>query len=186
MSILKKIYIFLSDIIVTIILAGAIFIFIWVLIVRPFQVNGQSMYPTYRTGEYVLTNLISLKFQEIQRGEVIIFHSPQKKERDFIKRVIGVPNDKVMIKNGIVYVNDKKLPEQNYLPSDYKTLGGSFLEEGKKISIPSDMYFVMGDNRGASSDSREWGFVKKEEIIGKALIVYWPIDRIRIVKNVEY
>lgn len=91
-----------------------------------------------------------------------------------------------MIKNGTVYVNNKKLPEQSYLPSDYKTFGGSFLNEAKEISIPNNMYFVMGDNRGASSDSREWGFVKKEEIIGKALIVYWPIDRIRIVKNVEY
>lgn len=185
-SILKKIYLFFSDLFITFAFAGAIFVIVYIFLFRPFQVNGQSMYPTYHHGEYVLTNRIALKFGPPERGDVVVFHSPQSKVKDFIKRVIAVPGNKIKLSDGHVFVNGKKLQEQKYLPQNLETFGGSFLHESEEITVPKNMYFVMGDNRRASSDSREWGFVKVDEVVGKSLIVYWPPDRFRVINHISY
>lgn len=113
----------------------------------------------------------------------MVFVASTDSEKDYIKRVIGLPEDSVFVKDGDVYVNDKKLDESVYLKSEVKTYGGSFLKEGEAVVVPQDQYFVLGDNRPYSSDSREWGFVKKSAIIGTSFYVYWPVDRIRLVTN---
>src|SRR3990167_1885586 len=125
MPILRRVYAILIDLAETLVIAGAIFVVIYAFLFRPFQVNGQSMYPNYENGEYILTNLITLKMKDAQRGDVVVFESPVNKEKDFIKRIIGVPGDEVMIKAGFVFVNDIKLDE-TYLPSDVRTYGGAF------------------------------------------------------------
>ena len=170
----------------TLVIAGAIFVVIYAFLFRPFQVNGQSMYPNYDNGEYILTNLISLRLKTIDRGDVVVFEFPANKEKDFIKRVIGIPGDEVMIKAGFVFVNEVKLDESRYLTSGVRTYGGSFMPESKIEIVPEGNYFVLGDNRNASSDSREWGYVTKDKIIGKSFLVYWPLTKFRLVQHADY
>lgn len=183
MWILKKVYYFLVDTFQSILIAASIFLVIYMFLFRPFQVSGLSMFPNFHDGEYVLTNLISLRFENLKRGDVVVFSAPPDPEKDFIKRVIGLPGDSVTLKDGDVYINGQKLDESVYLSSDVKTYGGSFLKEGDTYTVPVGNYIVMGDNRPYSSDSREWGPVKFSLIIGKSFFVYWPPSTSHIVKN---
>lgn len=184
MSILKKVYIFFVDLAETFVLVGAVFLIVYAFLFRPYQVNGKSMDPNFHDEEYVLTNLISIRFSELSRGDVIVFTSYV--EKDYIKRIIGLPGDKVLLRDGKVYINDHLLDENKYLSPDIKTQGGYFIKEGIEFSVPEDQYFVLGDNREVSSDSREWGFVKKEKIIGKSFFVYWPLKSVRVINEVKY
>lgn len=183
MFILRKIYAFFVDTFQTILIVASFFLVMYIWFFRPFQVNGSSMFPNFEDREYVVTNLILMRFDDPKRGDVIVFKYPLDHEREFIKRVIGLPGDTIYLKDGDVYVNDQKLDQDSFLKPNVKTYGGAFLEEGKKITVPADNFFMMGDNRPYSSDSREWGFVKKSEITGQSMFIYWPINRIQIVKN---
>jgi signal peptidase I len=185
MEILKKVYFFTLDLLQTILLAASIFLVIYIFFFRPFQVSGDSMYPTFENKEYILTNLITLKFAPPDHGDVIVFKAPTDPDKDFIKRVIGKQGDTVGLKNGFVYVNNKKLDESKYLTSDVRTYGGAFLKDNQPITVPTGDILVMGDNRPFSSDSREWGFLKVKDIIGKSFFVYWPAKgkSIRIIVN---
>ena len=183
MGLLRKIYNFILDTAQSILLAAAVFLVIYVFLFRPFQVNGQSMYPTFFDKQYILTNLITLRFGDPKHGDVIVFKAPPDPEKDYIKRVIGESGDKVSIQNGSVYLNGQKLDESKYLKPDVITNGGAFLQEGQEITIPSNDFFVMGDNRPFSSDSREWGFVPIKNVIGKSFFVYWPLNTMELVKN---
>jgi signal peptidase I len=182
-GIIRKIYSFLLDSVQTFLIAFSVFLVIYVFLFRPFEVKGDSMYPNFVDQEYVLTNIISLRFSHPQRGDVIVFKSPSEPDKDFIKRVIGVQGDTIMLKNGDVYLNGNLLDESAYLKPDVKTYGGSFLKDGQTITVPPGQYFVMGDNRIYSSDSREWGFVKQDEVIGKSFFVYWPLSKLGFIKN---
>ncbi len=147
----------------------------------PIVVDGESMMPTLESGERMIVNKLNYKVGDIQRFDIVVFHAPEKK--DYIKRVIGVPGDTLEYKNDQLYINDKKVNE-TYL-QDYKNQivdGGTLTEDfslldytGKKI-IPKGYYFVMGDNRRNSKDSRHIGLVSKEKIVGKASVVFWPIE----------
>ena len=187
MEIAKKIYAFFLDTMQTILLAASIFLVIYIFFFRPFQVSGESMNPTFQNKEYILTNLISLRFEDPKRGDVIVFKAPQDQEKDFIKRVMGTGGDIVYLKDGFVFVNGKKVDESKYLPSDVRTYGGSFLKEDQPVTVPEGSFLVMGDNRPFSSDSREWGFLEKKDVIGKSFFVYWgggnPVEHMRIVNN---
>lgn len=183
MNILKKIYYIIIDIAQTFLMAASIFLVIYIFVMRPFQVSGESMYPTFKNKEYILTNLIGLRFGNPVRGDVIVFVAPTDNEKDFIKRVIAIGGDTVMLKDGFVYLNDKKLDESSYLASDIRTYGGNFLKEGQPIVIPDGKFLVMGDNRLASSDSREWGLLQQKDIVGISFYVYWPFNTMRIIKN---
>lgn len=141
------------------------------------------MFPNFHDKEYVLTNLITLRFGAPVQGDVIVFKAPPDPDKDFIKRVIGVAGDTVMVKDGNVYVNGQLFDESTYLKDDVRTYGGSFLKDGDTVTVPSGEYFVMGDNRPYSSDSREWGFVPAGNIIGKSFFVYWPLNEVRAVTN---
>lgn len=180
---LKAIYAFLVDSFQTLLLAASVCLVIYIFIARPFQVTGDSMYPTYKNGEYVLTNMIGLKLGDPKRDDVIVFKAPPEPDKDFIKRVIGLPGDRVSLKDGFVYLNGQKLDESKYLGSQVRSYGGSFLHDNDEITVPADYYFVMGDNRPFSSDSREWGYVKRDAIIGSSLFVYWPPQSVRLIRN---
>lgn len=183
MEILRKIYLFLVDTAQTILIAASIFLVIYIFLFRPFQVSGDSMFPTYKDHQYILTNLIGLRFGDPKRGEVVVFHAPPDKEKDFIKRIIGLPGEIILLQDGFVYINGNKLDESSYLGSGVKTFGGSFLKDNQPFKIPSSYYFVMGDNRAYSSDSREWGILKKSEIIGRSMLVYWPPTDARVIHD---
>ncbi|MGI8419638.1 MAG: signal peptidase I [Candidatus Levyibacteriota bacterium] len=179
----KKAYAFTLDLLQTICLAAAIFLVIYIFLYRPFQVSGDSMYPTFKDKEYIMTDMISLKFGDPRRGDVIVFHAPPDPEKDFIKRVIGLPGDTVLLKDGFVYINGKQVNESVYLHSDVRTYGGNFLHVGQPFTVPPGNYIAFGDNRPFSSDSREWGLVPIKLIIGKSLFVYWPLSAMRVVHN---
>ncbi len=184
MEFLKKAYFFFLDTMQTVLLAASIFLVIYIFLFRPFQVSGESMFPTFKNHEYILTNIISVKMNSpLKQGDVIVFKAPTDPDKDFIKRIIGLAGDTVYLKEGFVYVNDKKLDEHGYLDSDVRTYGGSFLKEGEPVVVPQGEYLVMGDNRPYSSDSREWGFLKKQNVIGKSFFVYWPVTTMRLVQN---
>jgi len=183
MEFLRKIYAFLLDTVQTLLLVFAVFLVIYIYLFRPFQVSGNSMYPTFFDKEYILTNIITLKFNKLNQGDVVVFKAPNDPEKDYIKRVIGLPGDIVMIKNGDVYVNERLLDQSAFLNPSVKTYGGSFLREDIAVTVPSDSYFVMGDNRSGSSDSREWGFVGIKSIIGKSFFTYWPLNKMEVIKN---
>lgn len=187
MEILRKIFYFFLDIAQTLILAIVVFFVVYVFIARPYQVSGASMHPTFLDQEYVLTSIISKHIDSLQKGDVVVFEAPNQEntefKKDFIKRVIGVAGDSVMVSNNNVYVNGKQLDESAYLKSDVKTYAGAYIKEGVPVTVPQDSYIVFGDNRSYSSDSREWGFVIQSQMIGKSIVVYLPVDKMRIVKN---
>lgn len=184
MEILKKAYFFVLDLMQTILLAASIFLVIYLFFFRPFQVSGESMDSTFKNKEYILTNIIAVKLNmPINRGDVIVFKAPTDKDKDFIKRVIGIPGDTVMVQNGYVFVNGKQIHEEEYLDDDIRTYGGSYMADGEIVRVPEGQYIVMGDNRPFSSDSREWGPLKKEDIIGKSFFVYWPANTMRLITN---
>lgn len=183
MEFLRKTYAFLLDTVQTLLLVFAVFLVIYIFLFRPFQVSGNSMHPTFLDKQYVLTNIITLRLGKPQRGDVIVFKAPLNPEKDYIKRVIGTPNDTISIKNGDLYLNGNLLDESSYLKGSGKTYGGSFLREDESATVLPDSYFVMGDNRSGSSDSREWGFVPLRSIIGKSFFVYWPFNKMGIIKN---
>ncbi len=183
MEILKKAYYFLLDIAQTLILAAAAFVIVYMFLFRPFEVKGQSMFPNLHDSEYLITNIISLKLGNPQLGDVVVFKAPNEPDKDFIKRVIGVAGDSVMVKEGNVYLNGELLNESKYLKPEVRTYGGSFLSEGNVVEVPEGYFFVLGDNRSYSSDSREWGFVPKKNIIGSAFFIYWPFSAAGLIKN---
>ena len=131
-----------------------------------------------------MANKISYRVSDPKRGDVIIFKFSDT--QDFIKRVIGIPGDEVMIKDGKMYINGSMLDESNYLSSSVITNGGEYLHEGQSITIEEGKYFVCGDNRTNSSDSRVFGPIEKEAIKGKAWIVYFPFSEFRIVQHESY
>lgn len=183
MEFLKKAYFFFLDFMQTILLAASIFLVIYIFLFRPFQVSGESMFPTFKNKEYILTNIIGLKLEAPKRGDVIVFKAPTDNEKDYIKRVIGIAGDTVSVKDGYVYLNGNKLDESAYLKDDVRTYGGSFMKEGVPVAVPEGEYIVFGDNRPFSSDSREWGYLPKKNIIGRSFFVYWPVNTARLVKN---
>ena len=141
------------------------------------------MYPTFKDGEYVLTNLIVLRFGPPVKGDVIVFKAPNDPDKDYIKRVIATEGNSVFIKDGFVYVNNQKLDESKYLQSSVRTYAESFLTEGKVVTVDKDEFFVLGDNRPGSSDSRDFKPIRLSAIIGKSMFVYWPPNLMRWVKN---
>lgn len=141
------------------------------------------MFPNFHNNSYVLTNIIGLRFENPKRGDVVVFKSPPDPEKAFIKRIIGLPGDTIQIRDGKVYVNGQLLHESSYLDPTLSTEPGAFIKESQELKIPDDEYFMMGDNRNFSSDSREWGFVSKDKIIGFSMFVYWPINEAKLVKN---
>lgn len=178
----RKIGAFFLDFVETVVMALAVFVIIYLFLFQPHQVKGSSMYPNFHNGEYILTDKISYKLGNPQKGDVIIFKAPKNEEYDYIKRIIGLPGDTIEVLNSKIYLNQQLLDEP-FLPSDYITSGGTFLRPGLTVTVPPDEFFVMGDNRSHSSDSREWGFVPKENIVGKAWIRYWPPARMGLVTS---
>ncbi|OGK30182.1 signal peptidase I [Candidatus Roizmanbacteria bacterium RIFCSPLOWO2_01_FULL_42_14] len=165
------------DILETVTFVGSIFIVVYLFVMQPNEVRGQSMDNTFRNGEYILTNKLAYKFGEPQQGDVVVFKSPEDKDIDFIKRIIGIPGDKIMIKNGQVIINGMALSETYILPPTYPLEGG-YLQDGTEITVPENHLFVMGDNRPRSSDSRAFGPVPIQDIIGKVFFRYFPTHRI--------
>ena len=166
----------------TLVVFGAIFAIIYLFIAQFHKVSGLSMYPTMHDGDYLITEKVSYRFGEPKKGQIVVLKNPRDNSQDFIKRIIAVPGDSLRVKGDSVYVNDQKLSE-TYLPAGTPTHAGAFISEGTTINAGANQYFVFGDNRNHSSDSREWGPVTKEELVGIALFRYWPPKAIGSLTN---
>ena len=127
------------------------------------------------------TNYRFPAIRQPHRGDVVVFIFPQDTKKDFIKRLVATEGEEVEITNGTIYVNSKPVTESVF-NSNYYYNRGDFGEAGKKITVPKNSYFVLGDNSASSQDSRYWGFVPKDNLLGKAILIYWPLNRIRIIK----
>lgn len=179
---LKRLGSFFLDILEVIVFAVGIFLIVYLLILRPHKIKGQSMHPTFPDGEYLLTEKVSYYKGDPQRGDVVVFKPPVS-EDEFIKRIIALPNETVSVQNGKVFINGKEL-EEDYIK--VQTNGSAFLSEGEIYTVPEGKYFTMGDNRPHSSDSRAWGPIEKRDITGKAWLTYWPMDKAGMVASPNY
>ena len=187
---------FVLEIVKVIILAVIIIVPIRIFLFQPFLVQGASMEPTFENSEYLIVNELGHKkteadfgdknlftvnpFEDIKRQTVIVFRYPKDRTQFFIKRVIGLPGEKVQIQDGKITIYNSEYPdgfqldESNYLASSVKTSGNLV------TTLKDDEYFVMGDNRSASSDSRVWGPIQKSDVIGTVVVRAWPLNRMNI------
>lgn len=173
---------FVMDILETVVFIGSLFIVVYLFIMAPNQVKGSSMEPTFHSGEYILTSKITYKFRQMERGDVVVFRSLANPDIDYIKRIIGLPGDTVEVRNSDVYVNGKMLDE-GYIADRTNLWEGGFLRDSEPVRVPEGEVFVMGDNRPHSSDSREFGFVPIENLIGQVFYRYFPSDKIGGIEN---
>ena len=169
----KKAHGFWRDLIETILMAVVLFLLLNAATSRV-RVYNVSMQPTLFEGNLLVVNKLAYKLGEPKRGDIIVFHYQGTVNEDYIKRVIGLPGDTVEIRNGIVRVNGQAITEP-YI-AELPGYTGQW-------KVPEGELFVLGDNRNHSSDSHDWGFVQKEWVVGKAIVVYWPLDRIRVLLN---
>jgi signal peptidase I len=178
------------DVIETIVVAAAIFVVVYLFLLQPHQVKGASMEPNFHDGEYILTDKISYRFSEPKRGDVVVFKAPTNPDVDFIKRIVALPGEKLKIDNNRVVIFNDEHPKGFTLSEPFEVMepiaGGSHIKEGKTLEVPTGNYFVFGDNRTHSFDSREWGPLPKKSIIGKAWLRYWPLSKISIIKGVSF
>ena len=170
-----------------IILIIAVFVLLGVFVAQPVVVEGTSMLPQLHDGERLLVNkLVYYKFQSVdwghfERGDIVVFWYPRDPDKSYVKRIIGLPGETVELKNGIVLINGTALSE-SYLDTEHNQSLPSF--PPKKVE--EHYYFVMGDNRDNSSDSRYWGLVPEKYIYGKAFFRYWKPSEIGFIKQGEY
>jgi signal peptidase I len=155
-----------------ILVALAIAVFIVIFVIQPVKVEGTSMQPHLADQDRIFVNRFIYRFVDIHREDVVVFWYPKDRSKSFIKRVMGIPGDEVEIREGVVYINGSRIDEP-YLSPEYRDYR-SF----SKVVVPFGQYFVLGDHRSSSNDSRHWGFVAHDLIYGKAIFSYWPIPRL--------
>jgi len=164
----------LRDLAVSVLLAVILIVFIY----QPVKVEGTSMMPALTDQERIFINKFTYRFGtgNIERGDMVVFFPPLDHTKSYIKRVIALPGDTVQIEKGTVYVNGERLAEP-YVPDEYRHGQALPLE-----TVPPGHYFVLGDHRSSSNDSRAWGTVPRTNIYGKAVFVYWPLDKMGRLK----
>ena len=159
-------------------LALLLALFIRTVVVQAFKIPSGSMIPTLLVGDQILVDKLVYKFRKPERGDIMVFKYPEDETRDFIKRLIGLPGDKLEIRNRVVFINDKPLDETAYAYHE-STPNGYYSDVRDNFGpslIPENKYFMMGDNRENSQDSRFWGFLDEDKIVGRAFIIYWSRD----------
>lgn len=154
-------------------------------LVQPFLVSGSSMEPNFASGDYLLIDEASYYFREPKRGEVIVFHYPKDESVYYIKRVIGLPGETVVVSNGGITIKNKEYPEglvleEGYLQGIQETTGE------KQTTLNEGEFFVLGDNRPYSFDSRSWGSVNEKEIVGVVRMRLWPFNKVMAISQPSY
>jgi signal peptidase I len=165
------------DLAFSVLIAVVLIVFIY----QPVKVEGTSMTPTLQNDERIFINKFTYRFglASIARGDTVVFWYPQDPTKSYIKRVIGVPGDRIRVDAGQVYVNGQLLDEDYVPPINRDSVSW---RDGEEQVVPKDRYFVLGDHRNSSSDSRTWGYVPREKIYGRAVFVYWPLDKMGRLK----
>lgn len=150
-------------------------------IVQAFKIPSGSMRPTLIEGDRILVNKFIYRFKEPERGDLIVFRFSNNVKKDFIKRVIARGGESVKIAEGNILINGKIIADPPFKERYYYNRG-SYGEQGQTINVPEGHFYVLGDNSGSSRDSRYWGFVPRNNLIGKAFVIYWPPKRIGVIK----
>lgn len=174
----KKLGLMIFEVVKVVVVSLAIIMPIRLWVVQPFYVDGPSMEPNFYDKEYLIIDEISYRFNEPARGDVVVFKNPKDTRVYFIKRIIGLPGDKIEIKNGDVYVDDKKI-EESYI--EYRDT-----KDFPAVEVDNGQYFLMGDNRMNSFDSRSLGPVDDKYLIGKVWFRGWPLNRINTFNRPTY
>ena len=164
----------LRDLLFSVVLAIIVILFLY----QPVKVEGTSMMPTLDDQERIFINkfVYRFHFEKIDRGDTVVFWFPGDPSKSYIKRVIGMPGDRVEVHDGAVIVNGRPL-EEDYVPQEYRDQS-----EMRPTTVGPDEYFVLGDHRSSSNDSRTWGMVPRHYIYGKAVFIYWPLDKMGLLK----
>lgn len=141
------------------------------------------MRPTFLEGDRIFVDKVSYRFHGPERGDIIVFRYPLDKKKDFVKRLVGFPGDKIEIREGKIYLNGTPLNEPPFSDHYYYNRDDwSYGKEGQIFEVPAHSYFALGDNSAQSSDSRNWGFVPEKNMVGKAFCIWWPPNRVKLVK----
>ncbi|MBU1146688.1 signal peptidase I [Patescibacteria group bacterium] len=182
---IKRFTEYILEVIKVVLISLAIIVPVRYFLIQPFYVKGASMEPNFFDHEYLIINEISYRFNAPERGDIVVFKYPRDPSQYFIKRIIGLPNETLEIKDGKIMVynsdnHDGLRLEEDYLEESVKTFGD------RTISLGSDEYFIMGDNRLASFDSRSFGPIKGESIVGKVWVRGWPFNKIKVFETPEY
>lgn len=163
------------------IIAAILAVLIRSFLLGPYKIPTGSMIPTLMIGDRIFVDKVSYRFREPVRGEIIVFKYPLDEKKDFVKRLVGLPGEELQIKDGKIVINgetaDDHALDQNYY---YNVMNSQYGEPNQVIKVPDDSYFVLGDNSAHSSDSRSWGFVPKDNLVGRAFLIWWPPNRIKL------
>ena len=161
----------------SLVVAFVLAMFIRTFFFQAFKIPSSSMHPTLQVGDHLIANKLVYRFRDPGRGEIVIFKFPDNTRRDFVKRLAGRPGEKVKIAGGKIYIDGKEVTNDRIAGREY------FNDEGMpEIKVPTDSYFVLGDNSANSYDSRYWGFVPRKDFLGEALFIYWPPNHWGVVK----
>jgi len=183
---MKRFLAFVFDIAKMVVISLAIIIPVRYFLIQPFYVKGPSMEPNFHEHEYLMVDEISYRFNQPKRGDVIVFRYPKDPQEYYIKRLIGLPGETVSFKDGSVYITDingtRSQLDEKYLSDSVATI--ALTEES--VTLASDEYFMMGDNRNGSKDSRSFGAVKRSFIIGRVFFRGWPVDKVGLVRTGAY
>ncbi len=189
-NILEQLGAFFLDSIEVITVALSVYLMVFIFLASPTQVHGASMQPNFHDGDCTMIDKISYRFHPPARGDVVVIHAPAAAHCpygtgcDFFKRIIGLPGEKIQIINNTFYINDQQLTE-SYIPPENLTVAGDFLRDTPRVLGP-DEYFVSGDNRLYSSDSRIWGPVKRSDIVGRAFFRTCPSNDMGLILQPKY
>lgn len=181
---------FLAELIRTALIVGILAYGIRLFVLQPFVVEGSSMYPRFQTNDFLIVDKVSYHLHTPERGDIIVFTPPIDATTHYVKRVIGLPGDTVRFQDGKVIIVNSTHPQGATLTEPYISAGNTTtLPAGTnktEYTVPANEYFVLGDNRRASSDSREWGLLPKENIIGRVVLQVFPLNRGSVVSHARY
>lgn len=166
-------------------IAAVLAIFIRTYMVGPYKIPTGSMRPNLMEGDRIFVDKLTYRFKEPQRGEIIVFKYPLDRKKDFVKRLVAFGGETVEIRDGQIYVNGTKIENPPSFTGRfyYNREDWDYGKTGQKIQVPPDHLFVLGDNSAQSSDSRNWGFVPRKNLVGRAVLIWWPPTRFRIIKS---
>ncbi len=164
-------------------IAAVLAIVIRTFIFGPYKIPTGSMKPTFMENDKIFVDKLSYRFHEPTRGDIIVFKYPLDRKKDFVKRLVGLPGDSVEIRKGVILVNGKPMTDPPFGSHTYYNVEDwEFGKSGLVVRVPADHYFALGDNSAHSADSRQWGFVPKKDLIGKAFMIWWPPKRVKLAK----
>ncbi|NTW04724.1 MAG: signal peptidase I [Peptococcaceae bacterium] len=164
------------DILESIVIAVLLALIVRAFLFQPFYIPSGSMEPTLQINDEILVNKFGYRVWDLERGDIVVFKYPGDPSKDYVKRLIGLPGEKFELKNNKLYIDGQEISE-SYLPKDMR-----FNDFGPE-TVPEKAYLMLGDNRNNSEDSRYWGFLPQENVIGKAMFIFWPLDHMKILRS---